>query len=111
MTPFMRTYMADQYADQAATMSLHTADPGTTGTAEYSGSGYSRQALTFGSASAGIVTASPVSFPIVADTHISHLGIWDGSGNFLDSKVVNVDFVTAGTYSPTFRYEQLENVT
>lgn len=110
MTPFMKTSMADHYADTAAFMSLHTGDPGTTGANEYAGSGYSRQALSFGAASAGVVNAAAVSFPVAADTTITHIGIWDGSSNFLDSKAVNVDFVTAGTYGPSYRYEQIDNV-
>lgn len=34
-------------------MSLHTADPGTTGASEITGGSYARQAIQFGSASAG----------------------------------------------------------
>lgn len=39
-------------------LSLHTADPGTTGANEVTGSGYARQAITFGAASGGTAASS-----------------------------------------------------
>ena len=39
-------------------LSLHTADPGTTGANEVSGGSYARQAITFGAASGGTATST-----------------------------------------------------
>lgn len=106
MTPYLRTLMAQLFADEATHLSLHTADPGDTGADELSGGSYARAALVWGSASAGIVTASPVAFAVPADTTITHLGFWNGV-TFLESKAADVGFVAAGSYGPTPRYEQL----
>ena len=109
MTPFMRTIMAQAFADEATHMSLHDGDPGDTGDNEISGGGYAREALSWDAASAGGVDADPVSFAVPADTSIAYIGFWNGT-DFLESKSVNVVFVTAGTYAPTPRYEQLAGV-
>jgi hypothetical protein len=39
-------------------LSLHSADPGTTGATEVSGGSYARQSIVFGSATAGVVTST-----------------------------------------------------
>jgi len=77
------------WAPSAVYLALHTADPTDAGSgAEVSGNGYSRQAITFASASSGSAasnsveefTASGGSFGTV-----THFGIWDASssGNLL----------------------------
>lgn len=109
MTPYMRTVLATAFAGQANHLSLHTADPGNTGASELSGGSYARAVLTWGTASGGSVAASAVSFPVPADTTITHIGFWNGS-TFLESKLVNVSFVTAGSYAPTPVYTQLAGV-
>lgn len=67
----------------AAFISLHTADPGTTGASEASGS--TRQALTWGAAASGsaAITNSPA-VPIAASTTVGYFGTWSA--------------VTAGAY-------------
>ncbi len=69
-------------------LALHTADPTETGsTGELSGSGYSRQAITFGAASSG--SASNTSTHTFTATGswgtVTHFSIWDAStaGNCL----------------------------
>ncbi len=62
-------------------ISLHTADPGTTGTSEATGGtpAYARKVTTWTGASAdGSVTGSPVVFDVPAGTY-THLGVWNGS--------------------------------
>lgn len=112
MTPYMRNLLATRFATEATHLSLHTSNPGDTGTGELSGGAYARAALTWGSASAGAVTAGAVAIAVPADTTITHIGFWTASsgGTFLESKPVNVAFVTAGTYGPTPKYEQLAGV-
>lgn len=62
-------------------ISLHTADPGTTGTSEATGGNpaYARKVTTWtGAAADGSVTGSPVVFDVPAGTY-THLGVWNGS--------------------------------
>lgn len=68
-----------------AYVSLHTADPGTTGASEVSGGTYARVAATWNAASGGAVTNSgALSVNLPASTTASYFGIWSA--------------VTAGTY-------------
>lgn len=63
------------------TISLHTGDPGTTGTNEATGGSpaYARKSTTWSAGTAdGVVTGSPVVFDVPAGTY-THLGIWNGS--------------------------------
>lgn len=79
-------------------MSLHTADPGETGTSEATGGSYVRQAITFGAAAAGqIQNSGEVQFDDLPAATITHGGVYDAAsgGNFLaggsltESKVVS----------------------
>ena len=66
-------------------LSLHSADSGTTGASEFSGGGYARQAIAFGTASGGAVASNAAqSVPNAGSTAATHIGIWTAS--------------TAGTY-------------
>jgi hypothetical protein len=64
----------------AVYVSLHTADPGETGTNEVTGGGYARQQVTFNAPSAGSMTNSNLlrwnSMPAVTVTHV---GLWDAA--------------------------------
>lgn len=59
-------------------ISLHTADPGTTGASEASGGSYARQSLTFGTTSSGAAAANQVSFDVPSGTY-THFGVWDST--------------------------------
>lgn len=64
----------------AATVSLHTADPGTTGANEVAGGSYSRQPITWDPPSAGSLgSAAAVTFDVPASTTVTHIGLWNGS--------------------------------
>lgn len=70
-----------------AYVSLHTADPGTTGASEASGGSpaYARKQTTWtGGASDGSVTGSAVVFDVPAGTY-THVGVWTAatSGTFV----------------------------
>lgn len=66
--------------DAAATfVSLHTADPGTTGANEVAGGSYVRVATVWGSASGGAVTGSQVSIVVPTGTTVTHAGLWTTS--------------------------------
>jgi hypothetical protein len=80
--------LAVAYGTNAAYASLHTADPGTTGTSEVTGGApaYARKALTWTAGSVdGIVTAS-ATFDVPATTATTHAGLWTAvtGGTFLD---------------------------
>lgn len=81
-----RNYLADQEAARISYLSLHTADPGTTGASEASGGSYARQPVTFNSAGAvgplggtaqpatvGKAWSSEVTFTVNAGTY-THMG-------------------------------------
>lgn len=80
--------IADAEAARITHLSLHTADPGTTGAAEASGGSYARKAVTFNAAGAvgplgaalqpatvGKAWSSEVTFDANAATY-THMGAW-----------------------------------
>lgn len=76
---YFAAQVLDQYYPDTVTMSLHTADPGKTGASELTGGGYSRQTVTWNSASARARTSSAiVKFSNLTGT-ITHFGIWTGA--------------------------------
>lgn len=87
-----KNIMLDALAASAAYVSLHTADPGTTGASEATGGSpaYARQALTWPAASAGAISAAEVTFDIPAGTY-THWGLWDAvsAGAFLGGEALS----------------------
>jgi hypothetical protein len=82
----MKENLAVAYGTSAAYASLHTADPGTSGTSEVTGTGYARQALTWAAGTVdGVVTAS-ATFTVPASVATTHAGIFSAStgGTFHD---------------------------
>lgn len=68
-----------------AFVSLHTADPGTTGASEVAGGSYARVAVSWNAASGGSVTNSgALTLNLPASTTAAYFGIWSA--------------VSAGTY-------------
>lgn len=66
-------------------VSLHTADPGTTGASEVSGGAYARVAVAWGAASGGSVANSgALSINLPASTTAAYFGVWSASsaGNY-----------------------------
>jgi len=97
--------MLDNLGGLAVYASLHTADPGATGTSEVTGGSpaYARKALTWAAAA----TASKSSnvglvFDVPAVT-ITHLGYWSAvsAGTFYGSRPLDTNqvFATQGTYT------------
>jgi hypothetical protein len=63
-------------------VSLHTADPTTTGGNEVSGGSYARVAVTWNAASSGTVTNSgALSINLPASTTASYFGVWSASSS------------------------------
>lgn len=100
-----KNLMLDALAADAVFASLHTADPGTTGTSEVTGGSpaYARKAITWNAAASGALdnNANPV-FDVPAGTTITHVGLWDAvtAGNFLGSMdITDEAFGAQGTYT------------
>lgn len=75
-----------------AWISLHTADPGTTGTSEATGGSpaYARKQTTWtGGSSDGVVTGSQVTIDVPAGTY-TYMGLWTAAsgGTYLGSVVI-----------------------
>lgn len=93
-------------AIQATHYSLHTADPGATGTSEVTGGSpaYARKATAWNAASAGDLDNSntPV-FDVPAGTTVTHFGLWSlvSGGVFVGSGPLsaNETFAAQGTYT------------
>jgi hypothetical protein len=97
--------LLDESGAQSAThLSLHTADPGSTGDSEVAGGSYARQAITWNDAAAGqkTIVEQPV-FQIPGSTTITHFGLWSAVsggtfryGDLLPSSEV---YGSPGTYT------------
>lgn len=95
----------DGIAAAATYISLHTADPGTTGTNEVSGGSYARVQTTWAAASGGSRTGSQAVLNVPAGTTIAYWGIWSAAsaGNFHYGGTLPASetYGSAGTYGLT----------
>lgn len=85
-------------------VSLHTGDPGISGSVEVSASPYGRKAVVFAAAASGSVSsASTIVFDVPGSTTIDHLGYWSASsaGTFYGSRALDTaqTYATPGTYT------------
>jgi hypothetical protein len=100
--------MLDALASAAGYVSLHTADPGTTGASEVTGGSpaYARKAQTWNAASGGALDNSnaPV-FDVPAGTTVTHFGLWSAAsaGTFYGGNALSASeaFAAQGTYTLT----------
>lgn len=106
--PYMdaaKNAMLDELASLITHVSLHDGDPSTSGANEIAASGYARQAVTWGSATGGVLTASnEPEFTVPASTTVAYVGFWtaDSAGTFLGSDQVTSEvFGAQGTYTLT----------
>ena len=92
--------MLDELGTLATHMSLHTADPGTTGTSEASGGSYARIASSWNAAGPSAMSHGQLDFNAPAGT-FTHVGFWSAlsGGTFYGSAQLAVAKVlgTAGT--------------
>ncbi|MDP1793196.1 MAG: hypothetical protein Q8K63_03575 [Acidimicrobiales bacterium] len=102
-----KNVMLDALAGVAGYMSLHTADPGSTGTSEVAGGSpaYARKAVTWNAAASGNLdnNANPT-FDVPAATTITHAGFWSAAsgGTFYGGQAItNETFGGQGTYTTT----------
>lgn len=97
-TDAMKTVMLNAYKAEATWLSLHTADPGSTGASEVSGGtpAYARKQTTWGTPASGSMTGSKVSIDVPATTVVA-VGVWTASsaGNYRDKLTIPSTTVSA----------------
>jgi hypothetical protein len=99
--------MLDHLGTEAVYASLHSADPGDTGTNELSGGSpaYARKAITWNAAAAGSMDDSNVPvFDVPAGATVLYVGLWSAvtSGTFYGAALVTQEnFGGQGTYTLT----------
>jgi hypothetical protein len=78
LTVAERNNLADNEGTRITHLSLHTADPGTTGANEATGGtpAYARKPVTWGSAASGTATSVEVTFDVPAGTY-PYFGGWN----------------------------------
>lgn len=101
LSTFALNSSATHLASITAELSLHTADPGATGTNETTAA---RQAPTFGAAANGAVSLSAADNFTggAASGPVAYVGLWDASANFLGSFAItsgDTSFNAAGDYT------------
>ena len=102
-TTTQKENLSTAYANAAAYVSFHTADPGTTGANEIAGT---RALITWTPGSTdGIITGSATG-TIASGTSITHIGLWTASsgGSFLDK--VAAAATSTGSVSVSLTYTQ-----
>ena len=99
LTTAERNTVADAEAARLSYVSLHTADPGSSGTSEATGGSpaYARKALSFGADASGTASATAVTFDVPAGTY-THFGTWSASpaGTFRGGAALTGGSVTFG---------------
>lgn len=88
----------------AAYASLHTAEPNASGSSEVTGGSYTRETISWATASNGTaVTDAQIVFDVPGSTTITHIGYWSASsaGTFYGSRALDTSqtYATDGTYT------------
>ena len=98
--------MLGGFTGSAGFVSLHTADPGLTGTSQVTGGSpaYARKAIAWTAASSSATSNSgQIVFDVPTGTTINHLGYWSAStgGTFYGSRALNTaqTYTSQGTYT------------
>lgn len=110
-TNAMKNALADAYKGLALYGAVYTTAPGSSqGTEPTGGSpAYARKSLSWGTSTAGVVSATPVAFDIPASNTIVGAGVHSAAsaGTYYDgASVTSQAFASQGTYTVTFTYTQ-----
>jgi hypothetical protein len=104
-TAAARNAALDGIGTAATWISIHTADPGTTGTSEVATGVYARKQTTWSAAASSSKTGSAIVADIPASTTVSHWGFWTASTGgtfFYGGTLPNSEaFSSQGQYSLT----------
>lgn len=103
--------LAAAYAAAGDYASLHTADPGSTGTAELTGGtpAYARMPITWNAGSSdGVYTSNPIDWDVPAGTDLTHVGLWTAvtAGTYLDKVAISATYASQGVYRAVLVYTQ-----
>ena len=86
----------------ATYISLHSADPGTTGLNEISGGTYARVQTTWGTAAASSMAGSQVTIQVPAGITVAYWGVWTASSGptYYEGGTLpaSLPYIQAGTY-------------
>ena len=109
-TVTMRNALATAYGTNATYGALYTTAPGGSAGTEVTGGSpaYARKALSWGAASASVVTVT-VTFDVPASTTVVGAGVHTAitAGTYLDgASVTSQNFASQGTYALTYTYTQ-----
>lgn len=103
-----KNIMLDALGGVVLYVSLHTADPGTTGASEVTGGSpaYARKSVTWNPAASGnLDSANQPVFDVPASTTITHFGMWSAAvgGTFYGAGALSAaeTFAAQGTYTLT----------
>ena len=105
----MKDALASAYFVKAERVSLHTADPGSTGASEVSGGSpaYARKTVPAATLNGTGQGQIQVVFDVPAGTTVLGVGLWTAAGTFLDGvTVTSQTFSVQGTYTATVTYQQ-----
>ena len=108
--------VADFIAGRGNSISLHSADPGTTDANEISGGGYARKTTTWGAAamdgSDAKAVGSTAQFDVENNDSATHFGVWAAGPTFLYGKALTPGVTITGAspgkvdVTPTITYSQ-----
>jgi hypothetical protein len=109
-TATQKNTLATAYGTAATHAAIYTTAPGASAGTEPSGGSpaYARKAISWGSASGGVITAT-VTFDVPAGTTIVGAGVHTAltAGTYLDgASVTSQAFASQGTYQLTLTYTQ-----
>ena len=99
-------------ATEGAFVSLHTEDPGTTGTGELTATGYARQAITFTEPDGVMSNDDTITFGPAVDEwpEATYFGLWDAvtAGNFVGAAQLDTARTVPALGSASFGEGALE---
>jgi hypothetical protein len=114
LTTAEKNSMLAKLAADAPFLSLHSADPGATGTNELTGGSpaYARKAASWGTPAGGAMSPSAYpTFDIPAGSTVAYVGYWSAAsaGTFCGSRPLSASetFTGQGTYTPSSIVENL----
>lgn len=110
-TSAMKNILSDAYKGAAGFAALYTTAPTSTAGTEPSGGSpaYARKALSWGSSTAGVVSASAVTFDVPTSTTIVGAGVHSliTAGTYYDgASVTSQAFASQGTYALTLTFTE-----
>lgn len=112
----LKQAIADYVGTLGASISLHSADPGTTGANEIAGGGYARKATVWGAAAIvggnAVITGSTQQFDVESGDSATHFGVWGPGPTFRYGKTLTPGITITGgangkvDVTPTYTYAQ-----